>query len=103
LNAEDVEGGGFAFIERVLKDVVYTAAARATTKTDTQIIEILGVASGNNLDIAVFCITDPAAKVQFAGLSVNKPAKTDTLHAATDKKVKHHQASLAETEEGMQE
>ena len=96
LNAEGVERGGFAFIQRVLQDAIHAAATGAAAKASTQIVEIFGWARCNHFNLAFFRVADPAVKIQLAGLTMNKPAKANALHAAANEKVKYHKASLAD-------
>ncbi len=90
LNAEAVEGGGFTLFENVFDDAVNAAAARAAAKAGAKLVEVVGVAGGDNFDVAIFGIADPTAQFEFAGFAVNEPAEAYSLNAALNEKVKDH-------------
>ena len=87
---ERVEIGGFRFVEVVLDEVVHPRPARAAAEAGAQLVQVLGGAGRNHLQIAIFRVADPAPQFQLACLALHEPAETDTLNTATDKKVKNH-------------
>src|SRR5277367_5389930 len=52
--------------------------------------QVVLVASGEDLDMAVFGIANPAPKVEFSGFAMDKPAKTNALDAAFDEVIVNH-------------
>ena len=73
LNAEGVERGGFAFIQRVLQDAIHAAATGAAAKASTQIVEIFGWARCDHFHLAFFRVADPAAQ---ADLRLRRPVQS---------------------------
>jgi len=84
------EAGGFLFIEVVLNDAVNASAARAAMEAQAQFGEIGGRTGCDDLDVALFSVANPAGKAEFAGLAMDKPAKTNTLNATLNEKMKNH-------------
>ena len=80
----------------MLQDAVHAAAARATAQAPAQLIKVLRLAGGHHFHFAVFGVAHPAAQVEFAGLSVNKPAEAYALHAATNEEMNNHEGSVAD-------
>ncbi len=90
VNAEGGQLGGFGFVEVVLDEAIDTTAAGPAAQAGTQLGQILLLAGGYDLDIAVFGVADPAAEAQLTGFAVDEPAETDTLYTALDEKVENH-------------
>jgi anthranilate synthase/aminodeoxychorismate synthase-like glutamine amidotransferase len=78
----------------VLDEVINTASARALSQAGAQFCEIGHIARGYDFYIAVFSVADPAAQLQFAGFTVNKPPKAHALHASLYKKMQNHRHRL---------
>jgi hypothetical protein len=74
----------------MLDEVIDAGAAWAAPQAAAEFVQVLGAAGGNHLDIAIFSVADPAAQLKLAGLTLYKPAKANSLNAATDKEVKDH-------------
>ena len=102
-DAEYIESSGLAVVEPVLQNAIHPAATGTATETAAEVIKVFCRAGSDDLDIAVFCVANPAAQLQLAGLTVNKPAETDTLYTAANEKVKHHKASVSEADCDAQE
>jgi len=80
--SEGAKAFGFVVVEEVLDEVVDTAAARATAQTGPEFGQIVYAAGCKHLDLAFLGVADPAAQVEFAGFTVDKPAKAYPLHAS---------------------
>lgn len=101
--AFDLEGAevfGFFVVEVVFDETIDAAAARAAAEALAELVEVFGGAGGDNFDVAVFGVADPAAQVEFAGFAVNEPAKADTLHASLNEKMENHSATKASLSDG---
>ena len=70
--------------------MVDAAAAGAAAEALAEFIEVFGGASGDNFDVAIFGVADPAPKIEFAGFAVNEPAEAYSLYAALDEEVENH-------------
>ena len=57
-----------------------------------ELSQVRPIADGDDLDVTVFGIADPAAKVESGSFAVNEPAKSDALDAAFDEVVVDHGA-----------
>jgi len=55
-----------------------------------QFSKVFLIAGGDDLDMAIFSIADPPAKVKRGGLAMYEPAKSDALNAALDEVVVDH-------------
>ena len=100
--AFDLEGAqvfAFFLVQMMFDDAIYTAAARAAAEALAQVGEIFGGAGGDYFNIAIFCISDPAAQVEFAGFAVDEPAEADSLYAALNEKVENHSRTKASVSE----
>jgi hypothetical protein len=74
----------------VFDEVVYSTAAGATTEALAKVVEIFCGASGDNFDVTIFGVADPATQVEFAGFAVNEPAEAYALYATFDEEVEDH-------------
>ncbi len=83
--------------EVMLDNAVDAAAARAASQARTQLAQVVGLAGGNHLHVAVFGVAHPAAQVQLRGLALHKPAKADPLHAALDEEVENQSYLTSES------
>ncbi len=89
----DLEGPevlGFFIVEVMFDEAIDAAAARSAAKALAEFVEVFGGAGGDNFDVAVFGVADPAAQFQLAGLALHEPAESDSLDAAADEEVKNH-------------
>ena len=68
----------------MLDEAVDTASARTAAKAGAKFGEVGGLSVGDDFDIAIFSVADPAAQVEFAGFAVDEPAKAHSLYAAFD-------------------
>jgi len=59
-------------------------------KAQLKVGEIGWSAGCDDFYIAFFGVADPAGEAEFAGLTMNEPAKADTLHATLHEKMKNH-------------
>ena len=84
---EGAEILGFLFIEVVFDKAVDPASAGAAAEAPAEFVEVFGGAGGDDFDVAVFGVADPAAEVNLAGFAVNEPAEADTLYAALNEEV----------------
>jgi hypothetical protein len=89
-DAEGAETLGFFLVEIVLDEAVDAAAARTFAQAGAQFGEVRGRAGSHNFHIAILCVADPAAQVEFAGFAVDEPAEADALNATLDEEVKDH-------------
>src|SRR5271166_777822 len=71
-------------------DVIDAAAARAALEAGAQVVDVGGLAGGDNFHIALLGVAHPSAQVEFAGLALHKPAEADALYAALNQKVNDH-------------
>ena len=74
----------------VFDHTIHACATRATAKTDAELVQVSGLARGDDFHLAVFGITDPAAQLQLGSLALYKPAEADTLDAPLNKEVEDH-------------
>ena len=91
---------GFFVVEVVFDEAVNAAAARAAAEAVAEVGEVFDGAGGDDFDIAVFGVADPAAQVEFAGFAVYEPAKAYALYAALNEEVKNHIATKASVSDG---
>ena len=87
---ESAEIAGFAVIEVVLDDAIDTAATRPTTEAGAEFGQVLLGAAGDNLNIAIISVADPAAQIEFAGFSLYEPAVADPLHTTLNEEMENH-------------
>jgi hypothetical protein len=87
---EGVQAFGFAFGEWVLDDFVDAAAAWPAMERGAQFGEAFGGSGDDDFNVAVFGVADPAFQFQFAGFSVDEPAKAYALHPSPHQKMLHH-------------
>jgi hypothetical protein len=101
---EGAEILSFFFIEVVFEEAVDAAAAWAAAEAVAKLVEVFGSAGGDDFNVAIFGVADPAAEIEFAGLPVDKPAEAYTLHATLNEEVENHsdRVSLSKTGAGAQ-
>jgi hypothetical protein len=88
--AEGVEAAGFGLVHVVLDYVVDAGAAGAFAEAGAKLVEVAGAACGDDFDVAVLGVADPAAEVELGGLALDEPAEADALDAAADQEVENH-------------
>ena len=54
---------------------------------------VFGGAGGDNFDVAIFGVANPATEIEFTGFAVNEPAKAYALYATFDEEVEDHLTS----------
>jgi hypothetical protein len=81
---ERAETLGFGPRQFLLDHGVDAAPARAFVESFPQLGQVLRVAGCDDLDMAVFGVAHPAAKIEPGGFAMDKPAKSDALDAAFD-------------------
>lgn len=89
-DAEGTQGFSLSVFERVLDDAIDTAAARTAAEAGPEFGQILLCAAGDDFDVALIGVADPAAQIKFAGFTLDEPAETNPLHPALDEEVKNH-------------
>ena len=72
----------FGFVEIVLDDAIYPAAARPAAQTLAKIGQVFDIARRDYFHVAVFCVAYPSAQFQLTGFAMNKPAEAHSLHTA---------------------
>jgi hypothetical protein len=77
-------------VEVVFEEAVDSGASGALAEAGAEVGEVFGGARGDDFNVAVFGVADPAGESEFAGLAVDKPAEADTLYATLHKKMKDH-------------
>jgi len=71
----------------VFDEVVDAATAGAAAQALAEIVEVFGGAGGDNFDVAIFGVSNPAPEIEFAGFAVNEPAEAYALYASFDEEV----------------
>ena len=51
-----------------------------------QLFQVFRLAGGDDFDLAVIGVADPAAQAKLGGFAMDEPAKADALHAASMRK-----------------
>ena len=74
-------------IEIIADNVLHFSKTRALTQQQLQLRDVVVLALGNALHVAVFQVADKATEVQFMRMMQDEPAKADTLDAPFDEKV----------------
>jgi hypothetical protein len=86
------EAFGFGVNQSLHENGVNAASARAFVQSFVELGQVRFIAGGNDLNVTVFGIADPAAKVEGSGFAMNEPAKSYALDAAFDELVVDHEA-----------
>ena len=68
-------------------DRIDAAAARALTKNGAKLGELFGIAGGDDLDVSVVGVPDPAAQADLGRFAMDEPTKAYALNAAFDEEV----------------
>jgi hypothetical protein len=74
----------------MLDKVIDTAAPRTAAKAQTEIFEVARFASGDDFDVTVLSVADPAAQVELGSFALHEPAEADALHATLDEEMENH-------------
>jgi len=74
----------------MLDNVIHAAAARPPAQTGPQLGQVFCASSGNDLNFTLFSVADPSAQLKLAGLTLDEPAKANSLHATLNEKMKNH-------------
>ena len=74
----------------MFEEAVDSGASGALAEAGAEVGEVFGGARGDDFNVAVFGVADPAGESEFAGLAVNEPAEADTLDATLNEKMKNH-------------
>jgi hypothetical protein len=90
LDFEGVQALCFALYQSMLDYLIDAAAARTAMERCAQLGEAPGLACGNDFDIAVFGIANPAFQLQLAGFSMHEPSKAHSLYSSPHQKMQHH-------------
>ena len=69
------------------------AAAGTLVQFSAQIRDGIRIPGRDHLYLTGIRVAHGAAQTQRSGFPVNKPAKTNTLHASANKKMRNHEAS----------
>lgn len=77
----------------MLDKVVDAAAARTAPEALAELGKIFGGSGGNDFDVAVFSVADPATQIELTGFAVDKPAEANTLYTALNEEVEDHSAT----------
>src|ERR1700757_33671 len=94
LNLKRPERSALALGKIVRGNCVHTAPTRPLVQRCLQLCHLLSFACCDHLDIAIFGISDPSPQPERRGLSMDKPSKTDALHAPLDQVMTNHGAGL---------
>jgi hypothetical protein len=78
------EAFSFGFCEFLLDDGIDAASAGAFAQGLMQFGKVVRLSGGEDLDMAVFSVADPAAQANFGSFAMDEPAKSDALDAAFD-------------------
>jgi hypothetical protein len=91
---------GFGVRQFLLEDGVDPAAARAFVHCLVKLVEVRLFAGHDHLDVTVFGVPHPSAKVESRRFAMDKPAKANALYAALDEIVVNHGSKSSVAEEG---
>ena len=72
----------FALGQFMFNDGIDAAAARTLVQRNLQLGQNIWFASGDDLNVAVVGVADPAAQAKLRRFPLHKPAEADALHAA---------------------
>ncbi len=81
---------GLTVFQHVFDEPVDTASAGPRVQALAQLAQVLWQTRRKHLHVAFFGIAYPAAKAQLVSLSLHKPAKANSLHAALNQEMKDH-------------
>jgi hypothetical protein len=81
---------GFLLGEFVLDDLIDAAAPRSFIESLSQGGQVPRIARGDNLYMAVFGVSHPAAQPNCSSLAMHIPAKPHSLHTPFDEIMPNH-------------
>jgi hypothetical protein len=77
-------------VKLVLNDLVDATAPRSAFEREAEGGKFVRFAGGDDFDVSVFSVANPAMQAKCSGFAVDIPAEADTLHAAFDEVVTNH-------------
>lgn len=84
------EAFSFGINKLLHQDGVDPTPARAFVESFVELGQVRPIAGRDDFNVTVFGVADPAAKIECGGLTMDKPAKSNALHAAFDEVVVDH-------------
>ena len=73
---------------------IHATSARPFGQRQLQVLQLIGLARSQHLDVPVRSVAHPAAQSKLRRLALHEPAKTNALHTALDQKMLHHNGGL---------